>query len=607
MSSRFAAVPNMLALALSLLFPAGSFTQPMPVRSPVNPAFIDHLDAVARGTWRTVTTDGHGLGHIPPPVQVSYLLPPSSRPRPQQGLPTSYDLRTVPGKLPPVRNQGGCGSCWAFATYGSLESCNYPGDTLDCSENNLKNLHGFDKACCAGGNGHMSAAYLARGAGPVSEADDPYDPGSCVSPTGLTTQRHVREWRVLPSRASKTDNDAIKHAIQDYGPVYVGYYHENTYLNATYNSYYYPGTTNTNHAVALIGWDDDFPASRFNFTPPGNGAFIVRNSWGSTWGDGGHFYMSYYDNKVGEFSVFMPWGSVFPLTSYAYDPLGWTGDWGYIPNSWMANRFPRAATDEQLVRVGFYTNYPNVSYELTAYANPVSGHPTNGGTCILTPPVTGTFTYAGSHTVTLPSPVALTSAYTAFSLVLKLTTASTGYSSCCIEHQIAGYTSAATAAAGEGFYSANGSTWRDLTWDLPNASYCLKAFVYPGPLTVRLDSFQARPVGDGVRLTWETASEIGTIGFNILRADRPDGPFVCINDRMIAATGVAGRPTAYEFADRDVQAGRTYYYRLAEVDERGGTTEHPVPPVRVPERWKAPFGPAPASVRDLLWLPMSLP
>ena len=67
--------------------------------------------------------------------------------------------------------------------------------------------------------------------------------------------------------------------------------------NGTTKSYCYTGTGDPNHDVVIVGWDDDYAASNFSPRRAGNGAFIVRNSWGSGWGASGYFYVSYYDTR----------------------------------------------------------------------------------------------------------------------------------------------------------------------------------------------------------------------------------------------------------------------------------------------------------------------
>lgn len=254
-----------------------------------------------------------GFGLIPEMFDTSYLADLNfvGDRGVQDELPARYDLREK-GFLTPVRDQGDYGTCWAHAACASLESALLAEGkgTFDFSENNMANLHGFDGGFNGGGNGNMASAYLLRWAGPVLEKDDPYpNPNGSIS---MPPVRHLQNVRWVPQRATYLDNDEIKLAIINYGALYANYYHTNIYVNAKTASYYYwreNSDRETNHAVALVGWDDDYPAAKFAKRPPANGAFIVRNSWGKDHYavDEGYFYVSYYDesfawNKLYSFS-----------------------------------------------------------------------------------------------------------------------------------------------------------------------------------------------------------------------------------------------------------------------------------------------------------------
>jgi len=446
--------------------------------APVNPHFLEYITNVQTRILGKQASDGYSLGLMPSPHDISYLTG-KNMVRTQQVLafPSSYDLRAQ-GKLTPVKDQGNCGSCWTFGTYGSLESMLMPSEVWDFSENNLKNTHGFDQEPCAGGNAYMSAAYLSRWGGPVHEQDDPYNPLSGVSPIGSIEKNHLQEALIIPDRAGPLDNDKIKQALLTYGGLYTTMYWNSSFYYSLQDSYYYNGTNNSNHAVVIVGWNDGYPASYFPTVPPGNGAFIVKNSWGKGFGDYGYFYISYYDSNIGTGNfVFNTAEAVTNYSHiYQYDPLGWVSSLGYgTTSAWFANIF-HAYTDEKLLAVSFYTASFDSPYEMYIYkegtSSPVSG--------TLAYSQAGTIAGPGYHTTALNSPVFL-SAGQRFSIVMQLTTPGYNYP-IPIENKVANYSSLASAYAGESYISYDGTSWSDITSYYPNTNVCIKAFTLDYPL-----------------------------------------------------------------------------------------------------------------------------
>lgn len=451
--------------------PAAASVNAEPSLAPLNPEFVDYIAAVGNGLLQG-GGDGITNGLIPEPVDWSHnstrqLL--QVQAEPTAVLPAFYDLRAQ-GKLTAVRNQGSCGCCWAFASIGSLESTLMPAENWDFSENNLKNLSGFVFQCCSGGNRAMSTAYLARWDGPVLESDDAYNAGSCASPAGRTARKHVQKVLYIPNRSGPLDNDLIKQAVMDYGAVYSTYYHNDAYYNSVHAAYYFNGASNSNHAICIVGWDDNFDKSKFFNQPPGNGAFIVRNSWGNWWGQNGYFYLSYYDSVLGtrENAVFLAEPTSNYSRVYQYDPLGQTASTGYGGNTaWFANVFT-AVGNESLSAVSFYAASSGSTYELYVYKSPTNGPK---GTQALF--MSGSIATAGYHTIPLTSAVQLTAGQK-FSVAVKLTTPGYGYP-IPLERPIGGYASP-TASPGQSYMSSNGNVWTDVTNNYSNSNVCLKAF-----------------------------------------------------------------------------------------------------------------------------------
>lgn len=227
------------------------------------------------------------------------------------------------GYLPEIRSQGSEGACWAFAAIGAVETDliknSGESSSIDLSELQLayftahkytdpKGCHDSDEYeylgtnyLSNGGTATMANQAFANKVGPVREVYVPYSKGSGYVPAEEYALGHDYAQVQNIYEINIEDRAQVKKAILEHGSVSTSFYaSDDDAYSSTYNSYY-TSIEDQNHAVMLVGWDDNFSREHFKdgSQPLGNGAWLVRNSWDlEDYGKNGYFWISYYDKSL---------------------------------------------------------------------------------------------------------------------------------------------------------------------------------------------------------------------------------------------------------------------------------------------------------------------
>lgn len=221
-------------------------------------------------------------------------------------LPTSFNWCDQ-GKCTAVRNQGNCGSCWAFGTVGPFESAILIADnsSKDLSEQYLVSCNTDGWGCNGGWFAHDYHEWKIPpgepAAGAVYESDFRYTATDAPCDSPYTHNEVLSSWAYVGSSNNVPAVDAIKTAIYTYGPVGAA-----VCVNSTFQAYsggvYAPTKrcTSINHAIVLTGWDD------------AGGYWILRNSWGNSWGEQGYMRIAYGANQVGYAANYVEYGGGTP-------------------------------------------------------------------------------------------------------------------------------------------------------------------------------------------------------------------------------------------------------------------------------------------------------
>jgi C1A family cysteine protease len=210
-------------------------------------------------------------------------------------LPAHFDWREL-GGCTPIKDQGGCGSCWAFGTIAPLE-CNIlikDNNLVDLSEQWLVSCNQNNWGCSGGWWSHSYFHWKFdkfNGNGAVLEDDFSYVAHDVACNGPYEHPYTIDSWHYVGFSMGTAKNDAIKQAIMTYGPVSAAC--AVTEAFAAYSGGIFNQNdedANINHAVALVGWDDNQGT---------NGIWILRNSWGTGWGEEGYMRIEYDVCKVG--------------------------------------------------------------------------------------------------------------------------------------------------------------------------------------------------------------------------------------------------------------------------------------------------------------------
>ena len=418
--------------------------------------------------------------------------------------------------LPAVRDQGIYGVCWSFSTISLIETNlikkNLASSDIDLSELHLVNytyncvndplgglegdVNKFDTSHGSvmqyGGNVEMAANSLLDWEGAVNEDVVPYtiDYIRQVENEQLDDSlaygkdvAHVQNFY----RVNITSRDDVKKAVMDYGAVSISYFSDQSsdWSTDNYNSstaaYYCPNAYTSNHAVTIVGWDDDYSADNFATTPDGNGAWIVRNSWGSYYGKEGYFYLSYYDKSI--YTVGYALEAELSDNydnNYQYDGAMLYGYMGYGGSNKYANIFEAKANQdgsENIKAVSFMTGRStNLNYTVSIYTNLTDETNPESGT--LAAQKSGITTYDGTYTVNLDSPVEINEG-NKFSVVVEVRNASGKTSYLAYERSMqsgmAGYWCTASAKENQSFIATPYGYWDDFG-KARSCNFIIKAF-----------------------------------------------------------------------------------------------------------------------------------
>ncbi|WP_088840581.1 lectin like domain-containing protein [Listeria sp. ILCC797] len=377
------------------------------------------------------TPDPTPIYEQPKPKQLLRITP----------LPTKYDPR-INGLDTPVKNQQSRNICWSFSSNASIETAllKQTGTTYDFSELYADYYSARDADGVDGNNPKAYNRFLNTGAQeynvfyegmnwelPVLESEMPFDQYATYLPSlnvlskkPVAHQQGMNNIVKLPITASETEQaqkvKKIKeHLVKNGGLTYqwtASSAYRNTYMNPTTNAMYVPkdNYTTISHSSLIVGYDDTYSKENFRlaYQPQNDGAFIVKNSWGSTWGDKGYYYVSYEDAYILTSAMY---GAKQMETVQNYDnmyamaPFASLSTYPATANTYIANIFDAPKdSKESIEAIAINTTQYDTPYEI--YINPNSSDKSFSNLKLV---ARGVKTDAGYETIKLNESIPITS------------------------------------------------------------------------------------------------------------------------------------------------------------------------------------------------------
>lgn len=357
-----------------------------------------------------------------------------------ENLPESFDLRSE-GLVSSVKNQGNYGTCWAHSAAASMETSLIAQNPFaDISEWQLAyfgtvSSHEFDysygsaaadsssdtdfyKLFEAGGSQSLIINNAIHWGGISDEEKFPYGfEGIANEDYRYASDYHVSDiYRSVENlTASENVNSQVKELVYDGISVTLSFLSYDGFYNSETGAYFGDSDVTTednvwesSHSVAIVGWDDNYSKENFreNMRPENDGAWLVKNSWGSNFGNNGFCWISYEDSYVNFDAAYsLDYADNYDrlyendkgLANVINNYISQDAKEGYISSVFTAQ------DNEYISAAAFFTNDNGAEYEITVYTdiqdetNPVSGTEHKI--------ISGTEKYAGYHTYDFPEAV----------------------------------------------------------------------------------------------------------------------------------------------------------------------------------------------------------